>query len=130
MDEGDGVGHAKGSGGVPAGAIKDQDSMLITGQRLGEFVQEALHDRGGHGRHDQGEGIPGDGVDGGEQIGPVEALVTPPGWALPFRPPPMAQAALLADAGFVLEEQADPLAWMIPGGGLQDIAQVFFLNRC
>jgi hypothetical protein len=90
LNEGDVFRHTQGCGGVPSGAIKDQHGMLVVGQRFGEVLQKALHDLGADSRHDEGKGITGGGLDGGEQIGPVEALIAQAWGPLALGPPPMA----------------------------------------
>jgi hypothetical protein len=86
--------------------------MFVFPERRSEAVEELLHRcRIGIGQH-QREGIMGAGFHGGEDIGEGEALVAEARRALAPFPPDMANAALLADARLVLEEQANALAFM------------------
>jgi hypothetical protein len=74
-----------------------------------------LHGFGRHFGHDKREGVVGPRLDGREDVGEREALVGETRRALAARPPDVADAALLADARLVLEEQPDALAFMCIG---------------
>lgn len=101
---------------MPPGTVEDHDGVLIGCQCLGEFRQEQRHGAGGDFREDEGEAFAGGGLDGAEDVGPVEAMVAETRRALSPEPPAMAQPPLLPNAGFILEIQADPLAGMGFGG--------------
>ena len=86
--------------------------MGVGGNGLGELGEiEVHHELVGIGQ-DEGEGRPGRGLDGTEDVGPFEALVAAAGRAFAFCPPAMAQTALLADPCLVLEPERDPLVRM------------------
>ena len=129
VDEGNIVGHGQGFGVVPSGSVQHHDGVFVFGQGLGEFVEKYIHGGGRHGGQDEGEGITGFRVGCGEHIGPVEALIAYPWWPLPLGPPAVTQASLLTDAGFVLEEKANPFVWVGRLGLFQGLAKFFFLNR-
>jgi len=80
--------------------------MLILADRLGEAVEKQLHRLGVHVGQDQREGIVRAGFDSREDVGEREALVGNAARSLAALPPDVACAALLADARFILEEQA------------------------
>lgn len=111
---------------MPAGAVEDHDCVLVRRQGLGELGEEQVHGDGRHGRQHQGEVVAGSRLDSGEDVGPFEALVTQSRGPLALQPPAMAQSTLLADAGFVLEVQADPFVGMAGGGGLQGRGEPLF----
>ena len=86
--------------------------MLVWSNGSGELVEELLHRvRIGIG-HDKGEAVIRAGLHCGEDIGEGEAPVAKPWRTLAARPPDVADAAFLADAGFILEKQADTLVFM------------------
>jgi hypothetical protein len=62
--------------------------------------------------HHQRESIVSAWLHGGEDIGEGEALIAEPRRALPALPPDMTDAALLADARLVLEEEAKALIFV------------------
>jgi hypothetical protein len=97
---------------VPSGLVEDQGDVLVLADRCGELVEEFLHRLGIGVRQHEGEGIIGAGLDCREDVGEREALVAQAWRALPSLPPNAAHAALLADAGLVLEEQAQALLLM------------------
>jgi hypothetical protein len=78
-----------------------------------------LHRSRIHIRHHQGEGVVRARLYGGEDIGEDEALVAKSWRTLAALPPDMADAALLADARFVLEENAQAFAFMTSTDGFQ-----------
>jgi hypothetical protein len=67
---------------VPAGTVEDEDRVHALRQGGGELGQEQAHGRGGRLRQDQRHVRAGGGLDGGEQVGPLEALVAAPRRAL------------------------------------------------
>jgi hypothetical protein len=103
--------------------------MLVLGKGFGEVSEEVVHDRDGNRRQDEVEGLAGGRFGGGEDVGPVKLLVAEAGRALALEPPPMTQAPLLANAGFVLEEQAAALIRMGRGGCRQGVAKPLFWKR-
>ncbi len=106
------VGHRQVVSDVPSGLIGEHGHVLVVGDRGGEAIEELLHRLGIGPRHHQSEGVVGAGLDGGEDVGEREALVGKAWRALAPRPPDVADAALLADARLILEEQPNPLAFM------------------
>ena len=83
--------------------------MGVRGKGFGEFGEiEVHHELVGMGQ-DEGEGGPGFGLDGAEDVGPFEALVAAAGRAFAPCPPAMAQTALLPDPCLVLKPERDPL---------------------
>jgi hypothetical protein len=86
--------------------------MLVVADGRSEAVEEHLHRLGIHKRHDECEGVVGSRLDSCEDVGEREALVAKPRRALASPPPDVAGAPLLADAGLVLEKEADVLVFM------------------
>lgn len=101
--------HHEVVAGVPPGAVEGHDDVLVFGQRRREAPQELVHDRGGDGGQYQTEVAAGRGFDRGEDIGKGVALIDRTGRALAAQPPATTAPALLADPGFILEIQRDPL---------------------
>ena len=97
---------------MPAGLIEDHRHVLVLSNGFGEAIQEGLHCSRIRIRHHQREGVVRGWLDGSEDIGEGEALVGKPRRPLAALPPDVADAALLADTGFVLEEQAQALVFM------------------
>ncbi len=86
--------------------------MFVLSDGFGEAVQEGLHrHRIGVGHH-QRKSVVRARLHGGENIGEGEAPVAKSRRPLAALLPDVADAALLADARFVLEEQAQALAFM------------------
>ena len=108
-DQGDVGWNGKRVRAMPAGLIEDHRHMFIRSDGFGKAVEEGLHrDRIGIGHH-QSKSIISARLHGGEDIGESEAPVAKPRRPLAALPPDMADAALLADARLVLEEQAQAL---------------------
>lgn len=97
---------------MPAGLIEHHGDVLVITDGRSEAVEEHLHRLGIHVRHDQREGVVGSRFDGCEDVGERKALVAEPRRTLAAPPPDVARAPLLADAGLVLEEEADALVFM------------------
>jgi hypothetical protein len=97
---------------VPSGLIEDQGDVLVLVDGGGELVEELLHRPGIGVRQHEGEGIVGAGLHRREDIGEGETPVAQAWRPLPSLPPDTAHATLLADAGLVLEEQAQALVLM------------------
>ena len=76
------------------------------------MIEEDLHRFSVCTRQDQREGIVRAGLNRRKDVGEGEPPVAKPWRALTALPPDMADPALLADAGFILEKQADALAFM------------------
>ena len=91
---------------MPSGLVEDQGDVLVLADGCGELIEEHLHRLGVGVRQNQREGIVGAGLDRGEDVGECEAPVAQTWRALAALPPDAAHATLLADAGLVLEEQA------------------------
>ena len=97
---------------MPACLIEHHHRVVLLAERFGEAVKKYLHRcRIGIGQH-QREGTIGARLDGSEDVGEGEALVAQARRALAPLPPDMAEAAFLADARLVLEEQAKALVFM------------------
>ena len=96
---------------MPADPIEIEDRNLVLGQRLREAIEELLHrGRVGFGQHQRERLVSAD-LGGGEQVGEREALVSETRRALAARPPDVADAALLADPGLILEPDRGALPW-------------------
>jgi hypothetical protein len=93
--------------------------MLALSQRPGKAVEEHLHCRRIGIGHHQRKGVVRAWLDGGKNVGEGEAPIAEPPRTLAALPPDMADAALLADARLVLEEQAEALAFMTYTDGSQ-----------
>jgi hypothetical protein len=97
---------------VPASLIEHQDGVLVIAERGGEAIEELPHRRCVDVRHDEREGIVRTWLHGREDVGEGEALVGETGRVLAPSPPDVAGAPFLADAGLILEEEADTLVFM------------------
>ena len=86
--------------------------MLVLRDRRREAIEEFLHRVGIDVWQDERESVVGAGLDGCEDVGEREALVAQARWTLAALPPDVADAALLADARLILEEQPNPLVFM------------------
>lgn len=108
--EGDVRGHLEAPRHVPAGLVEDQDGMCIRVDRGADLGEVSLHRvRVGEGHH-QRRALSELRADRAEEVGPFRALVvrcSGPG-AAPC--PAAGDQVLLADTGFVLEPDLDPLA--------------------
>src|SRR6516162_11797739 len=104
---------------MPAGLIERHHDVLVLSNGFGETVQKDLHRRRiGIGHHHRKRVVRAR-LYGGEDIGEGEAPVAKPWRALAALPPDMTDAAFLADARFVLEEQAQALAFTTYTDGSQ-----------
>jgi hypothetical protein len=97
---------------MPASLIEDHHRVLVISDGFRKAVEEDLHRRRIGIGHHQREGVVRARLYGRENIGEGETPVAKPRWPLPSLPPNMADAAFLADARLVLEEQAQALAFM------------------
>lgn len=113
---------------MPAGAVEDEDSVHVVWQGAGEAGEKQVHDLGVDGGQHEGEVLASGRAHGGEDVGPLVALVAATRRALTPDPPAVTDPALVADAGLVLEPQLEPLLGMRRGGGLQRLAEPPFLN--
>ena len=104
---------------MPTRLIEDHRYVLVFSDGFGKAVEEGLHRRRIGIGHHQRKGIICAGLYGSEDIGEGEALVAEPWRALAALPPDMADAALLANARLVLEEQAQAFAFMTYADGIQ-----------
>ena len=99
-------------GAMPAGLIEDHHRMFVLSDGFRKAIEEDLHRRRiGIGHHHRKRVVRA-WLHGGEDVGEDEAPVAKPRRPLAALPPDMTDAALLADAGLVLEEQAQALAFM------------------
>jgi len=106
-DQRDVVGHIELGGGVPSGAVEQQDGVGSLGDVAGDFLEMELHGLGvGEGQRKRSPDA-ARGTNGAEQIGALVALIG--GLARPRSSlgPLTHEAVLLADAGFVLEPDLD-----------------------
>lgn len=97
---------------MPSGLVEHHHGVLAGCNRLSEFIEIDLHRVRRYLGHDQCEGIVRARLDGAEDVGERVALIGPARRTLAAREPTMADTALLPDAGFVLEKQADLLVRM------------------
>lgn len=86
--------------------------MFIVCNRVREAVEKGLHRHRRYLGEHEGERIVGAGLDRAENVSERIALIGGTGRALAPDEPAVADAALLADPRFILEKQADTLAWM------------------
>jgi hypothetical protein len=93
--------------------------MFILSNGFRKAVEEHLHRRRIDIGHHQRKGVVRARLDGGEDISEGETPVAEPRRALAALPPDMTNAALLADARLVLEEQAEVLAFITYTDGSQ-----------
>ncbi len=97
---------------MPASLIEDHHRMFAISDGFRKAVEEDLHRRRIGIGHHQREGVVRARLYGREDIGEGETPVAKPRRPLAALPPDMTDAALLADARLVLEEQAEALAFM------------------
>jgi hypothetical protein len=74
--------------------------------------------------HDEREAVVGARFDGAEDVGEGVALIATSRWSRALRVPAMTDASLLADTRFVLEKQADLLAFVCIANLLQAIMEL------
>ena len=86
--------------------------MLVLRDRRREAIEEFLHRLGIDVWQDERESVVCAGLHGCEDVGERKALVAQARWTLAALPPDVADAALLADARLILEEQPNPLVFM------------------
>jgi hypothetical protein len=99
--------------------------VIGLGDRFGEAVKEFLHGPGVDLRQDQREGVVGSYLRGSEDVSEGESLVGRSEWTLALHVPAMADAAFLANARFVLKEDAQPLVRTFTDDFLQDVRSPF-----
>ena len=89
--------------GVPAGAIEDEDNLLLgaSANLTRELGQLNLKDRNAHRRGQMKEGTPRGRMDKADEIAPGKAVLDHGGWTLANRRPNLAQQRLQADTVFV-----------------------------
>ena len=107
QDRRDVCGHVELAGGVPSGAVEQQNGVGALGDVARDFVEMELHREGvGEGQRERRALAPRR-ADRAEEIGVLVTLVG--GLARPRSAPgPLAhEAVFLADAGFVLEPDFD-----------------------
>jgi len=93
--------------------------MLVLRYGFRKAVQEVLHRRRIGVGHHECEGIVCVRLNGRKDVSEDETLIAKPRWTLAAFPPDMTDAALLADARLVLEEQAQAFAFMTSTDGFQ-----------
>lgn len=99
--------------------------MIGVWYRFGEAIKKLLHRIGMYLRQDQREGVVGLGLGGCEDVSKSEALVSRARRALPSRIPEVAHPAFLANAGLVLEEDAQTLFRVLTDDCPQDVRSPF-----
>jgi hypothetical protein len=104
---------------MPACLVQHHHGMFVLSQRFGKAVKEGLHRRCIGVRHDEREGVISARLHGGEDIGEGKALIAKARRALAPLPPDVADASLLPDPGFVLEEHAKALVFVPQGTAAQ-----------
>jgi hypothetical protein len=92
--------------------IAQHRDVVVIADGRSEAVEEHLHRLCIHVRHDERKGVVGSRLDSRKNVGEREALIGEPRRTLASPPPDVARAPLLADVGFVLEEEADALVFM------------------
>jgi hypothetical protein len=114
---------------VPAGPVEDERGVAPGRDRSRQLGQEQAHRRGRDLGQDQRDaGVPL-GADGAEQVDRGEAVLAPPARAHAPLVPDVGGAALLADAGLVLEPQLDPRGLGMLGRDPAHHLGQAFLNR-
>ena len=111
-DQGDVGRNGEGIRAMPACLIKHHHRMFVISDGFRKAVEEGLHSRRIGIGHHQRESIISARLNGSEDIGEGEAPIAEPWRPLAALPPYMANAALLADARLVLEEQAKALIFV------------------
>ena len=102
------------AGGVPPGAIQQQDGVGVLGDMKGDLIDVHLHRRGvGDGQRERRADASGR-ADRAEQIGALVALIGRLARPRAALGPLADDAVLLADAGFILEPDLDRLALGYP----------------
>ena len=126
--KGDVVGDAEAGRDMPSCLVEDHHRMgagIDGGADLGEMRRHRLGVGIGH---DQPRTLAEPRADGPEDVGPFGALIVRrAGTGAAPRPAPSDQV-LLADAGFVLEPDLDPLAAGVPLADLRHRGGEVFLN--
>jgi hypothetical protein len=101
-NRGDVARHVELGGGVPSGAVEQQDGVGSLGDVAGDFVEMELHRLGvGEGQRERRPDASG-GTNGAEEIGALIALIGRLAGPRSSLGPLPHQAVLLADARFVL----------------------------
>ncbi len=114
------------TGLVPTGAVECENCMSARSDLRADFRQVQVHRLGVDERQHQGCSYPSGRTDGAEQVGPIVSLVARRTGTAALVGPDIGQAALLADAGFVLPPEFDRLAACVFGNGGDDqVGKVF-----
>jgi hypothetical protein len=111
---------------VPARAVQRDDGVRAGDDVRADFCQVKVHRLGVDRRQHESGADATRGADGAKQIGPVVSLVARCAGTATLVGPDVGQAALLADAGFVLPPELDRLATcMLGDGGGDQLGKVF-----
>ena len=94
---------------MPAGAVHDHQCVFVGRTRGAEPGEKGVHDLSRDFRHDEAEILAGCRLDRGQHVHPGVALVAQARWPLAARPPAVAGAPFLANAGFILEPERQTL---------------------
>ena len=126
--ERDVAGDDEAGGGVPSGLIEDHHRMGSGIDRLADLGEMRRHRFGVGIGHDQPGALAELRADGAKDVGPLGALIVRrAGTGAAPRPAPGDQV-LLADAGFVLEPDLDPLGPGVPLADFSHRGGEVFLN--
>jgi len=111
---------------MPACAIECDDGVRARGDLGADLDKMQVHCLGVDRRqHERGADTAG-GTDSAEQVSPVVSLVARRAGSAAFVGPDVGQAALLADASFVLPPELDRLVARVLGdGGGDQVGEVF-----
>lgn len=96
---------------MPAGPIKDEDSMTSLVHAGADFVEMLLHGKAVAEGHNDTSGLSFTRTNRTEDIGPFRALVFWSRWSRAPLGPPSSDLVLLPDAGFILKPQLDLCAF-------------------
>ena len=97
---------------VPAGLVENQEEMVVRANRFGKLVEIDLRGVGRDLGQDEREGVIRARFHRPIDIGKGIALIASPRRPLAPREPAVADAALLANAGFILEKETNFLVRM------------------
>ena len=117
-------------GGMPAGAIQDDDRMGAGRHGRGELVEHGLHRDRAHLGQNQGHAVVALGADRAEEVDGLVPQVAPAARADALLEPAAAGAAGLADPGLVQEPDLEVTGLGMGGRDLGDQRWELFLNAC
>ena len=116
---------------MPACAIQQHDGMCTWCDVTTDLDQMQVHRLGIGFRQDKGGADAAGWADGAKNVGPVVALIARCGRPRPLFAPDVGQAALLADARFILPPEFDWFATGFGRNGIRDQrGEVFLCASC